>query len=194
MHHDPHTPPAAASVVDDLFSLTLVDGIKVLADGKPLIYRRVQLRETSVADERTATRLAERVVMHGGAPKLLVSERDFGYAMTMLHIDALVAETGEAIRGAAIDLNLFGKLSSHDLGLIEHRVFLISMAAEVRYGALSQAELDKLMRGEGAQASPQPAGQAADLGAPAPQPESGPALLADYAGSATRGSRESHGG
>ncbi len=185
-----HSPGAAqlSAPIADLFSLTLVDGIRTQTEGRAIVYRKVRLRETSVADERTATRLAERVLLVGGVPKLLVSERDFAYAMTMLHIESLQADSGELIPAALIDLDLFGKLSSHDLGLIEHRVFLITMAAEVRYGALSQTELDKLVRGEApasaASVSPQPGGQAAGLGAAAPEPEPGPALLADYAGTA----------
>jgi len=52
-----------------LHTLTLVDGIPVERDGKTLRYRTVRLRETTVADERAANRLAERVMTVGGVPK-----------------------------------------------------------------------------------------------------------------------------
>lgn len=187
-------------MMGDLYKLTLADGLPVEREGKTIRYRVVHLRETTVADERIAQRLAERVMTVGGAPKLLVSEADFRYALTMRHVDAFECD-GQRIDQPVIDLDLFGKLSSHDLGLIESRVFLITMAAEVRYGNLSEADFNALMAGEqlpaslggtmggvlgGAQA-PQPTGQAAELGQVDPVPEPGPALLADYVGDATGG-------
>lgn len=172
----------STQVISDLFTLQLVDGIAVQSEGKTLRYKAVRLRETSVADERMANRMAERVVMVGGAPKLMPSEADFRYAMTMRHIESFGCDALR-IPLELIDLDLFGKLSSHDLGLIEERVFLIEMAAQVRYGAMSQAEFDKLLAGQ-APPAPQPVGQAAGLGQADPEPQSGPALLADYAGAA----------
>lgn len=174
--------------IEDLFKLTLVDGIGVERDGKTLRYREVRLRETTVADERAANRMAERIVTVGGTPKLLVSDADFRYALTLRHIDAIGCD-GLTLAGPLLDLELFGKLSSHDLGLIEQRVFLITMAAEVRYGNLSQQEFDRIAAGDGmpAASAPQPAGQAAELGPSGPGAESGPALLADYAGDPAHG-------
>jgi phage FluMu protein gp41 len=169
-------------VIADLFNLHLVDGIAVQSEGKTLRYKAVRLRETSVADERAANLMAERVVIVGGMPKLMASESDFRYAMTMRHIEHFGCD-GLRIPLELIDLDLFGKLSSHDLGLIEERVFLITMAAEVRYGAMTQAEFDALLASK-APAAPQPGGQAAELGSHGPESESGPALLADYAGAA----------
>lgn len=175
-------------IIEDLFKLTLVDGIAVEREGRTLRYRQLRLRETTVADERAANRMAERVVTVGGVPKLLVSEADFRYALTLRHIEALECD-GMRLEGPVLDLELFGKLSSHDLGLIEQRVFLITMAAEVRYGNLSQDEFDRIAAGDAAPATaaPQPQGQAAELGPSGPGTESGPALLADYAGDAAHG-------
>ena len=186
----------------ELHTLTLADGLPVQTDGRTIRYRTVHLRETSVADERAAQRSAERVMMVGGVAKLLVSETDFRYALTMRHIECFECD-GQRIPQAAIDLELIGKLSSHDLGLIEQRVFLITLAAEVRYGNLTQAQFDEVMAGgdlagKGAQAlaspTPQPLGQAADVGAAAAASEPGPALLADYAGSPAAGAPAGDGG
>ncbi|MCU7371559.1 hypothetical protein PEC18_12050 [Paucibacter sp. O1-1] len=179
-----NTSQPTTAVIADLFNLQLVDGIAVQSEGKTLRYKAVRLRETSVADERAANRLAERVVMVGGMPKLMASESDFRYAMTMRHIEWFGCDSLR-IPLELIDLDLFGKLSSHDLGLIEERVFLITMAAEVRYGAMTQAEFDALLTSK-APASPQPRGQAAELGSHDLEPESGPALLADFAGTAAQ--------
>lgn len=181
----PHT------TIDDLYTLQLVDGLATMSEGKTLRYMVVKLRETGVADERAATRLAERVVMVGGVPKLLVSEADFRFALTLRHIEAFVCD-GTRIPQALIDMDLLGKLSSHDLGLIEKRVFLITLAAEVRYGLLSPAEFDLILAGGGKAevAPPQPVGQAAELGANAAALESGPAMLADFTGNPAQGASQ----
>lgn len=171
---------------DDLMTLHLVDGLPTTLDGRELRYRTVRLRETNVADERQAQRLSERVVMVGGVPKLMASDADFRFALTMLHVDAFEADGLLPRLGRElIDAALMGKLSSHDLGLIEQRVFLIELAAEVRYGNMSQADFDAIVAGQhkgpALPQAPQPVGQADGLGAAAAVPESGPALLADYA-------------
>lgn len=181
-------------MIDNLCVLTLADGLPSERDGKPLRWRTVHLRETTVADERAAQRLAERVAMVAGVPKLLVSEAEFRYALTMLHIDAFECD-GQRIGRALIDIDLMGKLSSHDLGLIEQRVFLITLAAEVRYGNISQDDFDAVMAGRApasagvasTAAAPQPVGQAASVGPVGLDAEPGPALLADYAGDAAPG-------
>jgi hypothetical protein len=94
---------------------------------------------------------------------------------------------------AAIDLDFFGKLSTHDLGLIEQRIFLLTLAAEVRYGTMTQAEFDMIVGGQAPankdadDKTPQRAGQAANVGQVPADAELGPALLADYAGAAANG-------
>lgn len=187
-------PPAT---IEDLFTLTLTDGLPTTVDGKTIRYRTVRLRETNVADERAAQRLAERVMLVAGVPKLLVSEADFRYALTMRHIEAFECD-GKRIDQATIDLELLGKLGSYDLGLIESRVFLITMAAEVRYGTLSEAEFDALVRGQAppsaGAAAPQRGGQVAGLGQAAVDPQPGPALLADFVGNPARGPAAGDGG
>ncbi|MEY2689816.1 MAG: hypothetical protein RL375_4015 [Pseudomonadota bacterium] len=175
---------------DTLNTLTLADGLPVQSDGKSIKYRTVHLRETNVADERWAQRQAERVVVVGGAHKLLVSDADFRFAMTARHIEAFECD-GQKIPQAVIDLELLGKLSAHDLGLIEQRIFILTLAAEVRYGHITQAQFEALAGGtaaaDEAPAAPQPVGQATGVGSPAAEPGPGPALLADYAGAAAHG-------
>jgi len=178
----------ASAVIDDLYTLILADGLELVSAGNVIKYRTVKLRETTVADERMAQRLAERVVLVGGAHKLLSSDVDFSYAMTMRHVDQFVCD-GMTIPQPMIDLDMFGKLSSHDLGLIEQRVFLLTMAAEVRYGNVTQAEFDDMagvIAKSGAQ-SPQHFGQTATVGQVPAGAESGPALLADYVGNPANG-------
>lgn len=182
--------------IDDLYTLILVDGLPTTSDGKTIKYRTVKLRETTVADERAAARLAERVLLVGGSPKLLVSESEFRYAMTMRHCEQFVCD-GQAIPQALLDLDLFGKLSAYDLQLIEERVALITLAAQVRYGAITQAEFDDFVGGRqvaGVPQSPQLGGQAAGVGKYAADAQSGPALLADYAGDPAQGAAAGHGG
>jgi phage FluMu protein gp41 len=189
------TPTRAEATIGDLFSLTLVDGLPVEREGKTIRYKAVRLRETGVAHERRAIQQAERVMVVGGVPKLLVSEADFRFALTAQHIEWFECD-GQRIPDAVIDLALVGKLSTHDLGLIEQRVFLINLAAEVRYGNLSQEEFDAVMAGgkpAEAPAAPQPVGQAADVGAMAAAPQPGPALLADFAGNPAAGAPAGNG-
>lgn len=180
---------------DNLFRLVLADGLPATSGDRELRYRVVHLRETNVADERAAQRQAERVVPVGGQPRLVVSDADFRFAMTVRHIAAFECD-GQRIDQALIDLDMVGRLSSHDLGLIEARIFLIELAAEVRYGNLSEADFNAILAGTKAAptAAPQPVGQAAGLGQVGPEPEPGPALLADYVGDTAHGTPAGHGG
>lgn len=190
-HSTPNAAPAEAeAVITDLFRLELADGLPAESQGKALRYKVVRLRETGVEHERKAIQAAERVMVVNGVPRLLVSDSDFRFALTAQHIEAFECD-GNRIPAALIDLALVGRLTSHDFGLIEQRVFLIELAAQVRYGKVAQADFDRLLRGETAEgappAAPQPVGQAAIVGAPADAGEPGPALLADYAGSSAAG-------
>jgi phage FluMu protein gp41 len=194
---DTNTAPASASSaaprtperIDDLYTLTLADGLPVVMAGKTIYYRAARLRDTNVADERYAEAQSERAMLVDGGYKLLVSESNFKHVLNMRHIAALVCD-GVEIPQAVIDLALYDKLSARDLELLEQRIFLLTLAAEVRYGNMAQAEFEQIMAGLAPKAAvppPQPSGQAARLGAHAQRPESGPALLADYAGAAAQG-------
>jgi phage FluMu protein gp41 len=184
--------PSHAAPIQDLYSLTLVDGLPATTEGREIRYKQVRLRDTNVADERWAQRQAERVVPVGGKPTLLVSDADFRFALTARHVESLRCD-GQTISQALIGdgwLDVLGKLSAHDLGLIEQRIFLITLAGEVRYGHMTEADFqaiaagDKPMEGQGA---PQRRGQAAELGQAADESGPGPAMLADYAGDAAHG-------
>ncbi len=179
---------AANARIDNLFKLTLADGLPMDAGGKPVMYKVVTLRETNVADERKAEALSERAMMAGGSWRLMVSESNFKHALNMLHVESFECD-GVTIPRAIVDLAMYDRLSSHDLELIEQRIFLITLAAEVRYGNMAQADFDAAMAGtaQPATQSPQPKGQTPTVGAPAGGPESGPALLADYAGNPAQG-------
>ena len=183
--------------IHDLYTLTLADGLSATVDGREIRYRTVRLRDTNVGDERAAQRLAERVVTIGGAPRLLVSDADFRFALTMRHIESLHCDSYTIPQGL-VDLELMGKLSSHDLGLIEQRVFILTLAAEVRYGNITQVQFDELMSATAEPAkpapAPQPVGQAAALGSHAPDAEPGPAMLADFSGRDPAGAAEGHAG
>lgn len=189
---------AAPGGMTDLFRLTLADGLKATADGHELRYKTVLLRETNVGDERAAQRLAERLVHVGGVPKLVVSDADFRFALTMRHIEAFECD-GQSIPLAALKPEMLDKLSTHDLGLIEQRIVVIDLAAEVRYGNLSQADFEALVSGvrrEPAAAphsTPQRGGQVEAVGPRGSEPEPGPALLADYVGDAAHGQAQGHG-
>lgn len=180
--------PAITSTpgIPDLFALTLHDGLPVDRDGGVIRYRNVRLRETGVAHERKAVQQAERVFVVGGVPKLLVSDSEFGYAMTVQHIESFECD-GITIPSVAIDPILVGKLSEHDFGLIEQRIYLIELAAQVRYGNITHEQFDALSGGTQPSTAPQPVGQTAGMGAHAPEAESGPQVLTDFAGAGASG-------
>jgi phage FluMu protein gp41 len=180
---------AESSVIDDIYSLTLADGLPVESGGKTLRYKKVRMRETNVADERAAARMAERVMVIGGVPKLLVSEAEFRYALTMLHVESFECD-GVVLHRALLNLDIFSKLSTHDLQQIEERVVLVTLAAQVRYGTLTQKEFEDFVLGRhttGVKTSPQPVGQTASVGESAGDAESGPTLLTDYLGADANG-------
>lgn len=194
-----NSPPT--SIIADLKRLILADGLPAETQSggqrRELHYRVVILRETSVADERWAVQQAERVMLINGQHKLLVSEHEFRLALTLRHCERFEADTQQLDQNV-LSLELLGKLSTHDLALIEERVFLIELAAQVRYGQLSQADFEAVVqaRNSGAakvQPAPQPVGQTTELGADGAQLESGPAMLADFTGanaqSKARGAR-----
>lgn len=189
---DAHTqnPPSL-----DLYTLELKHGLPAATHGgKAIKYRLVRLRDTNVGDERWACRQAERVVTVGGAPKLLVSEEDFKHALTVRHIEYFQCDDVR-IGQDIIDLALIDKLDPHDLGLIEQRVFLITLAAEVRNGLMSQADFDAIVAGTSKRGkeSPQPLGQDEGVGQAPARAQPGPELLADYAGERAHSPTEGHG-
>ena len=196
---EPSTPTAPSSLpdrIDDLFKLTLADGLPADIAGKEIRYRLVTLRDTNVADERRAEALSERAINVNGGWKLLVSESNFKHALNMMHIASFHCDE-LSIPQPLIDLALYDKLSSRDLELIEQRIFLLTLASEVRYGNMTQADFEAITAGLAPRAvppSPQSPGQTAGMAAFDERAESGPALLADYAGAAAEGAPQGHGG
>ena len=86
---DPKNAPiTSTATIRDLFALTLHDGLPGERDGVATRFRNVRLRETGVAHERAAVWQAERVFMVGGVPKVLVSDSEFAFAMTVQHIES----------------------------------------------------------------------------------------------------------
>jgi phage FluMu protein gp41 len=188
--------PTQAPPSLDLYTLELKHGLPAtLHGGRAIKYRLVRLRDTNVGDERWACRQAERVVTVGGTPKLLVSEEDFKHALTVRHIECFECD-GVKIGQDIIDLPLIDKLSSYDLGLIEQRVLLLTLAAEVRNGLITQADFDAIVAGTSKKApeAPQPLGQVEGVGQAPARAQPGPELLADYAGERAHSQAASHGG
>ncbi len=147
----------------DLLRLTLVDGLPTRVDGKSVVYKQVILRETTVADEIKANALAEKLVMYQGKPVLAVNEDTYTLAMTMLSCERFVCAPYDDIDQTVMSLDLFGKLSRPDLAMIEERVSLVELSAQVRHGLLSEQEFAQLFNGTTSDKPPtkQPEGQAA---------------------------------
>jgi phage FluMu protein gp41 len=185
---------ATELLIKNLFTLYLTDGLPAhtLHGGQKvqIAYKEVRLRETNVADHRWAVQQAERAVLVNGAYQLLESKGDYRLALTLRYCEAFMCE-GQALPTSAMDLETFCKLSDHDLALIEERVYLIELAAQVRYGALDDAAYRAVVaehlankgkvKGQG-QASPQPESQVTGVAGVVAEPELGPAMLTDFIG------------
>ena len=133
----PHTIP------DSLYTLALIDGYPTTINGQAVPYKTVRLRETLASDLAEAVRMAERVVVHQGKPLLLVSEPDYQLAMTLRHIVAFKHPTAADIGADILTLASMGKLNPYDLARIQERVLIIELAAQVRYGLISEQAFDE---------------------------------------------------
>jgi phage FluMu protein gp41 len=191
----PETAQAVAALMglDDLYSLRLVEGLPAEQGGKTIRYTLVKLRETNVADERIATRLAERVVPVGGKPTLLVSDADFRVALTMRHCHSWHCVGIGDLYQDTVDIDTFGKLNPYDLARIEDRIMLISLAAQARHGNITMAEVEQYLSGNAKASPPQSVGQAAAVGSNPHEPGPGPALLADFTRDGATGAAAGHG-
>lgn len=163
----------------DLYTLNLVDGLPSRVGEKKVAYRTVKLRETNVGDELAAVQLAERVVTLNGKPTLLMSDEVYRVALTMRHIERFVTAGLDDIGQDILTIEMMGRLSKHDFDLIEERCLMIGLAAQVRYGGLSQTDFDKIMAGKKNDSAPRSEGQSDGLGKTDSDDRAGPQLLSD---------------
>lgn len=177
--------------IPNLFQLTLRVGLPVERASQTIYYKQVELREITLADERWAVQVSERVVQWNGAPKLVVSDSDHRLALTLRHIKKFYIPGVGEIETDIINFDLAGKLLPVDVASLEERVFLIELAQKVRYGEISQEKFDAFLKGtqapEGGLSAPQPVGPAAAAGEPGAAASSGPVMLADFAGDRSAG-------
>ncbi|WP_211452623.1 phage tail assembly protein [Collimonas antrihumi] len=169
---------------DSIFILQLLDGLPSNVGGKPVKYKTVHLRETNVNDELTAVQLAERIKTINGKPTLLVSDDLYRTALTMRHVEKFTCSGLDDIGQDVLDLEMFGRLTTYDLQRIEERCLVVSMAAQLRYGLITEAEFDQIFAGTTntttGQIGPRAEGQAAAVGADRDQDQPGPAMLTDF--------------
>jgi phage FluMu protein gp41 len=171
----------------DIHVLQLVDGLKSTVGTQEVRYRTVRLREVNVADEYAALQMAERVVHVNGKPTLLVSDELYRIALTLRHVKCFQASGLDDIGLELLNLDMFGRLSPHDLHRIEERVVLVDLAAQLRHGLISHADFDAMLAGGKEAPGPRSEGQAAAVGEAGAATESGPAMLADYGASDATG-------
>lgn len=172
--------------IQELYTLRLIDGLPSIIDNKQVFYRTVRLRETSVADDRRAAEMAQRLMTVNGRPMLVMSDETFQQAQTMLHIQAFEEPGLPSIDNNLLGLDIIGKLNRYDWQKIEERCWLIELANQQRYGLLSAAELTAILAAPNKTTpdavGPRSGGQAEGLGADVAQPESGPVALDIRAG------------
>ncbi len=148
--------------ITDLTQLRLCDGLPVQqqeSSGRVSVrLKNLTLRETNVADQRWAVQQAERVVMVGKQPKLMPSDAEYDIAMTLRHCAQFDGD-GITLAQNVLTMDQFAQLSDHDLGLIQERIFLLHLAAQVRYGEITQEEFDDIVGGS---ATPKPTAPTAD--------------------------------
>lgn len=133
---------AKRTAVDQgIFTLPLTDGLPVTQEGKPVRYKTVRLRETTVVHELKAHELSEKLMQLPRGEWQLVSNAEvFTTVMTMLACECFIEAGLETIDEHVLDLALFGKLSRHDLTAIEERVALIELASQLRHGLITERE------------------------------------------------------
>lgn len=172
---------------EELLTLQLIDGLPSNVGGKSVFYKTVKLRETNVDDELVAVELAERVVYIKGKPTLLLSDEVYRVVLTMRHVDKFQCAGLDDIGLDVLDLKMFRRLSAFDMQRIEERCLLISLAAQVRYGLITQADFDKMIGGEEEQEpqAPRSEGQAEGVGGVGAEHQPGPSMLADHSASNT---------
>lgn len=149
-----------------LNTVTLVDGyVTHNENNNPIVYKSVVLRPATVAMDIRAIELAERIVHLNGKSTLMMSDSMYALAMTMQRIERFKCSGAEDIDHTLVDMSTIGKLSPHDVGLIEAQVFVMDLAEQVRYGKITQVQFDTLMAGESSDdeptdsAPPQPTGE-----------------------------------
>jgi phage FluMu protein gp41 len=167
---------------EEIYTLQLVDGLKSQVGDKKVAYKTVILRETGVGDELAAVALAERLLYVGGKPTLILSDEIYRVALTMRHIEKFVCTGLDDIGQDVLNLEMIGRLSSFDMQRIEERCLVIGLAAQVRYGLITEAEFNSMLNGEATpeQAiAPRSEGQTEKLGDVGAEHQSGPSMLAD---------------
>lgn len=173
--------------IQNLKTLTLADGLPSTRNGTEVRYKTVVLREIDYGDDIAAAQLAERVVMVGGQPKLLISDALYRAALTMRHIEKFAASGLPDLTLDVLGLDTIGKLSQHDQALIEERVYFVALAAKVRYGLITEAEVEAILAGKAGTSSPQPLGEVAGQASADRAAEQGPAMLASFSAEGAAG-------
>ena len=153
----------------NLNTVTLIDGLPTTLGADTVYYKTVILRPATVAMDLRAVELSERIVYIEGKPKLLLSDEMYRVAMTMLRIERFVADGSGLgdIDHPLIDLKMMGRLSPQDLEKIEQQTALMDLAAQVRYGNITQEEFDDFFNAtpntQKKESAPQPTGEAGDV-------------------------------
>lgn len=164
--------------VRKLYTLELKDGIKVTQGTTEVVLRTVRFRDISYTDETVATAAAERLVHIQGVPQLLLSNAAFKTALNFQYIESIGGPALTLGRGE-FTMEMVGRIHPLEWQVIESRVYVLELAAQLRYGQIDPAQFKRWLAGEMPAQAPQPVGQAEDQGAAPSQSVPGPAVLTD---------------
>lgn len=139
--------------------LNLVDGYASTIDGQPVVYKAVELKETTVADEDAAIEAASRPVKTREGWKLLLNEEAYRRHLVLRAIKALHCPGHHAIEGSLLDA---GQFSTWDWYAIESRLVLLEMAGQLRHGQIEPDEFSEAVAralGDTSDEAPAPPGR-----------------------------------
>lgn len=135
--------------MDDLYSVELVEGLVIgEMQGTRAVYKRVYLRESCEQFLHDAIRQVQQLMRGAdGRMHLVHNEALYEAARIARHIDRITGN-GPELRQPDIDLALLGKMHPLDVARIAEQLLHIELAAQVRWGLITQDEYDLILLGK----------------------------------------------
>lgn len=133
----------------DLYTVELVGGLRLrnARTGADAVYKTVMLRESCEAYLHDAIRQVQELRRTPDGMRLVHNQALFEAARIAAHIDRFTG-SGPDLVSADIDLAVLGKLHPLDVALIAERLMHIELAAQLRWGMITQDEYELILLGK----------------------------------------------
>jgi hypothetical protein len=137
--------------ISDLYTVELVQGLRLKslhAGGTSAVYKTVFLRESCEKYLHDAIRQVQEMKRGpDGRMHLVHNEALYEAARIAQHIDHF-SGNGPDLLASDIDLAVLGQLHPLDVALIADRLLHIELAAQLRWGLITQDEYDLILLGK----------------------------------------------